>query len=88
MAAYQGCVHSCVCLYGFDTVLTVNPLNLHFLIISVKDELATAFNELRARSCVARHGVKLGGASPLRAELRRFVSLGKGVHREVESEGS
>jgi hypothetical protein len=34
----------------FDTVLTVNPLNLHFLIISVKDELATAFNELRARS--------------------------------------
>jgi K+-transporting ATPase ATPase A chain len=36
----------------------------------------------------AGHGAKLGGASPLRAELRRFVSLGKGVHREVESEGS
>ena len=36
----------------------------------------------------ARHGVELGGASPLRAELRRFASLGKGVHREVEFEGS
>jgi hypothetical protein len=36
----------------------------------------------------AGHGAKLGGESPLRAELRRFVSLGKGVHREVESEGS
>jgi len=36
----------------------------------------------------AGHDVKLGGASPLRAELRRSVSLGKGVHREVESEGS
>ncbi len=36
----------------------------------------------------ARHGAKLGGESPLQAELRRSVSLGKGVHREVESEGS
>lgn len=36
----------------------------------------------------AGHGVELGGESPLRAELRRFVSLGKGVHREVGSEGS
>jgi hypothetical protein len=36
----------------------------------------------------AGHGAKLGGESPLRAELRRFVSLGKGVHREMESEGS
>jgi Ser/Thr protein kinase RdoA (MazF antagonist) len=39
-------------------------------------------------SMCAGHDVKLGGASPLRAELRRSVSLGKGVHREVESEGS
>jgi len=32
----------------------------------------------------AGHGAKLGGESPLRSDLRRFVSLGKGVHREVE----
>jgi hypothetical protein len=43
--------------------------------------------ELILEMC-AGHGAKLGGESPLRAELRRFVSLGKGVHREVESEGS
>ena len=33
----------------------------------------------------AGHGAELGGESPLRAELRRFVSLGKGFHREVGS---
>jgi len=36
----------------------------------------------------ARHGAKLGGESPLQAELRRSVSLGKGAHREMGSEGS
>jgi hypothetical protein len=40
-----------------------------------------------SRLC-AGHGAKLGGESPLQAELRRSVSLSKGVHREVESEGS
>ena len=36
----------------------------------------------------AGHGADLSGESPLWAELNRSTSLGKGVHREVESEGS
>lgn len=36
----------------------------------------------------AGHGANLGGESPLWAESNRSISLGKGVHREVESEGS
>ena len=35
-----------------------------------------------------RYVAKLGGASPPRALVRRTVSEGKGVHREVESEES
>jgi hypothetical protein len=35
-----------------------------------------------------RYVVKLEGESPLRALVRRTVSEGKGVHREVESEES
>jgi len=34
------------------------------------------------------YGVVLGGGSPLRAVETGSVSLGKGVHREVESEES
>jgi hypothetical protein len=36
----------------------------------------------------ARHGAVLGGESPLHAVEVGSASLGKGVHREVESEGS
>ena len=36
----------------------------------------------------ARHGAVLGGESPLYAVDIGNTSLGKGVHREVESEGS
>jgi hypothetical protein len=36
----------------------------------------------------ARHGAMLGGESPLPAVEVGRVSLGKGVHREMESEGS
>ena len=36
----------------------------------------------------ARHGTVLGGGSPLSAVEIGRTSLGKGVHREVESEGS
>ncbi len=36
----------------------------------------------------ARHGAKLGGESPLQAQLRGSVSLGKGAYREMGSEGS
>jgi transposase len=53
--------------------------------------ILTKFNQwllAQQQTVCAGHGAKLGGESPLRAELRRFVSLGKGVHREVESEGS
>ena len=35
-----------------------------------------------------RYVVKLEGESPLRALVRRTVSEGKGVHREMESEES
>ena len=35
-----------------------------------------------------RYVVKLEGESPLRAQVRRTVREGKGVHREVESEES
>jgi hypothetical protein len=35
-----------------------------------------------------RYVVKLEGESPLRALVRRTVSEGNGVHREVESEES
>jgi len=35
-----------------------------------------------------RYGVKLGGESPLWALVRRTISEGKGVYREVESEES
>ena len=42
----------------------------------------------RASRCVAGHGAKVGGESPLWAKSNRSTSLGKGVHREVESEGS
>ncbi len=37
---------------------------------------------------MARHVVHLGGESPLRAVMTGTASLSKGVHREVESEGS
>jgi hypothetical protein len=36
----------------------------------------------------AEHGAVLGGESPLHTVETGSVSLGKGVHREVESEGS
>jgi hypothetical protein len=36
----------------------------------------------------AKHGVDLGGGSPLHTVETGSVSLGKGVHREVEFEGS
>ncbi len=36
----------------------------------------------------ARHAVHFGGESPLRAVMTGTASLSKGVHREVESEGS
>ncbi len=39
-------------------------------------------------SMCARHGAVLGGESPLSAVEIGRTSLGKGVHREVESEGS
>ena len=39
-------------------------------------------------SLCARHVVHLGGESPLRAVMTGTASLSKGVHREVESEGS
>ena len=35
-----------------------------------------------------RYVVKLGGESPSWALVRRTIREGKGVHREVESEGS
>ena len=35
-----------------------------------------------------RYVVKLGGESPLRAQVRGTVREGKGVYREVESEES
>src|SRR6185437_4565120 len=38
--------------------------------------------------CDARHGVILSGASSQQADLIGTASLGKGVRREVESEGS
>ena len=37
---------------------------------------------------VRKHEIYLGGASPLSAVEIGRTSLGKGVHREVESEGS
>ena len=36
----------------------------------------------------ARHGAHLGGVSPLLALSMGIMSLCKGVHREVKSEGS
>ena len=36
----------------------------------------------------ARHAHKLGGVSPLQALQCELLAKGKGVHREVESEGS
>ncbi len=36
----------------------------------------------------AEHGANLGGESPLPAEEVGRASLGKGVHREMKSEGS
>ena len=43
--------------------------------------------DLRSLAYV-RHGSVLEGESPLRAVRIGTASLGKGVHREVESEGS
>ena len=40
-----------------------------------------------ARLC-AEHGAILGGENPLHAVEVGSASLGKGVHREMESEGS
>ena len=41
-----------------------------------------------ARTVCARHVLSVGGESPLRAAMSGTASPGKGVHREVESEGS
>lgn len=41
----------------------------------------------RASLC-AGHGADLSGESPLLADSNWSTSLGKGVHREMESEGS
>ena len=71
-------------------LLTSNDLvNIRGNILKIS-ELYRGFRELINKNdfVCAGHDVKLGGASPLRAELRRSVSLDKGVHREVESEGS
>jgi len=42
---------------------------------------------IRLQLC-AKHGAILGGESPLHAVEIGSASLGKGVHREMESEGS
>ena len=44
--------------------------------------------EIRAFLLCARHGVKLGGESPLRTAMVGTVSRRQGRHREVGSEGS
>jgi len=44
--------------------------------------------EFIGKVCDAGHGVKLGGESPLRAVLKRFVSLGKGTFARMCHEGS
>jgi len=41
-----------------------------------------------ARFLCAQHGRRLGGESPLYAWQRGVLAKSKGVHREVESEGS
>ena len=43
---------------------------------------------LQERQTCARHGTYLGGESPLLAVEDGRASLGKGVHREMESERS
>ena len=43
---------------------------------------------LAAGLLCAEHGAVLGGGSPLHTVETGSASLGKGVHREVESEGS
>ena len=42
----------------------------------------------RLEELCARHAHKLGGVSPLQALQCELLAKGKGVHREVESEGS
>ena len=44
-------------------------------------------SETQDEKC-ARHGAVLGGESPLHAAEVGSASLGQGVHREGESEGS
>jgi len=44
-------------------------------------------SEIQESLC-AKHGAVLGGESPLHAVEIGSASLGKGVHREAESEGS
>jgi len=49
---------------------------------------APTSRDLFAGSRCARHGAQLSGESPQWAESNWSTSLGKGVHREVGSEGS
>ena len=53
--------------------------------IGVREKVSIPWRCLRM---CAGHGAYLGGESPSWAESIRFTSLGKGVHREVGSEGS
>ena len=46
------------------------------------------FARQRESAVCDRYVVKLDGESPLRALVRRTVSEGKGVYREMESEES
>ena len=56
--------------------------------IGIKKQLSGAFAPLSCNLWCARHVQQLGGERPLRARQQEALAEGKGVHREVESEGS
>ncbi len=62
---------------------------MHFQALRA-EERALFLSARRARKCnrCARHGNELEGESPLLARRGEQLAEGKGVHREVESEGS
>ena len=59
----------------------------NFIIVEDAEASSTVVRRSPGLLC-AEHGAILGGENPLHAVEVGSASLGKGVHREMESEGS
>ena len=63
-------------------------MSYHYGVTSVDIKTPCERLPIRRSFWCARHGQQLSGERPERARQQEALAEGKGVHREVESEGS